>query len=155
MGVHDVVDVAGQTQRKFGHGNQQGVAAAGSGSLDVHGGAAGRLAQRTTHVLTAFAETLHQSTGSGALAFPERGGGDGSDFDVLSVRFVLKPVDDFQKIKLGQSTHGQDFIFFQSQFFAPLFGSGHVFFRCFRNLPIGHLYCIVRHCNILLSIGLW
>jgi hypothetical protein len=45
VGVHDVVDVAGKAHGELGHGDQQGVAAAGRRALDVHGGAAGGLAQ--------------------------------------------------------------------------------------------------------------
>ena len=37
MCVHDIVDIAGETQGELGHGHEQGVAAAGRSTLDVHG----------------------------------------------------------------------------------------------------------------------
>jgi hypothetical protein len=39
MGVHDVIDVTGKTHGEFGVGTKYGVAAAGGGTLDIHGGA--------------------------------------------------------------------------------------------------------------------
>ena len=84
VGVHDVVDVAGQPQGEFGHGDQQRVAAAGRRALDVHGGAAGGLPQGAADVLAALAQTFHESDRGRALALAERGRGDGGDLDVLS-----------------------------------------------------------------------
>jgi hypothetical protein len=100
VGVHDVVDVAGEPQGELGHGNQQGVAAAGRRSLDVHGGAAGRLTQGAAHVDTTHAQAFHQAAGGGAFAFTQGSRGDGGDFDVLAVGFVFETVDDFRKSSL-------------------------------------------------------
>ena len=59
VGVGDVVDVAGEAERKFRHGDQQGVAAARRRPLHVHGGPAGRLTQAAPHILAPLAQTLH------------------------------------------------------------------------------------------------
>ncbi|VTR63883.1 hypothetical protein DESC_100079 [Desulfosarcina cetonica] len=59
--VHDVVDVAGETQGELGHGDQQRVAAAGCRAFYVHGGAAGRLTQGAADVFTTGSQTFHQS----------------------------------------------------------------------------------------------
>jgi hypothetical protein len=120
VGVHDVVDVAGEAQGEFGHGDQQGVAAAGRGTLDVHGGAAGGLTQGAAHVDAAFAEAFHQAAGGGGFAFTQGGRGNGGDFDVLAVGFVFQSVDDFQEIKFGQPPHGKHFIFLQAQLLAAI-----------------------------------
>jgi hypothetical protein len=131
VGVHDVVDVAGEPQGELGHGNQQGVAAAGRRSLDVHGGAAGGLTQGTAHVDTALAQAFHQAAGGGAFAFTQGGRGDGGDFDVLAVGFVFETVDDFEKVKLGQTAHGKHFLFLEPQFLAILPASA-CFFQLLR-----------------------
>jgi hypothetical protein len=60
VGVHDVVDVAGEAQGEFGHRDQQGVSAAGRGALDVHGRAARGLAQGAADVFAALAQTFDQ-----------------------------------------------------------------------------------------------
>jgi hypothetical protein len=145
VGVHDVVDVAGQPQGELGHGNQQGVAATGRRSLDVHGGAAGRLPQGTAHVDTTHAQAFHQAAGGGAFAFTQGSRGDGGDFDVLAIGFVFETVDHFQKVNFCQTPHGKHFLFLEPQLLLPLFRRRHVFFSCFRNLPVCHINRIVSH----------
>ena len=49
--IHDIVDIAGQTQRELGHRHQQRVAAASRSALDVHGRSAGGLTQRAAGIL--------------------------------------------------------------------------------------------------------
>jgi len=44
MGVHNIVDVAGQPKRKLGHRDQKRIAAARRSALDIHGRSTGRLA---------------------------------------------------------------------------------------------------------------
>ena len=51
VGIHNVVDVAGESHGELGHGDEQGIAAAGSSSLDIHGGAARGLADTAAYVL--------------------------------------------------------------------------------------------------------
>ncbi len=58
VGVHDVVDVTGEAEGELGHRDQQGVAATGSGTLDVHGRAAGGLAQAAADILAPGAEAF-------------------------------------------------------------------------------------------------
>ena len=148
VGVHDVVDVAGQAQGELGHGDQQGVSAAGRRAFDVHGGAAGGLTQGAADVFAACAQAFDQTQGGGAFAFTQGGRGDGGDFNVFAVRFVFQPVDDLQEVQFGQTAHGQHFVLFKTQFFSPLFRRGHVFFRFFGNLPVGHFCRIVSHRSI-------
>ncbi len=152
VGVHDVVDVAGKSQGEFGHGDQQGVSAAGCGSFDVHGGAAGGLAQGTAHAFAPGAQAFHQAQRCGAFAFTQRSGGDGGHFDVFPVRFVFQTVDDFQKVDFGQPAHRQHFFGLESQLFSPRFRHGHVLFRFFGNLPVGHFGCIKSHFRFSLSL---
>ena len=59
VGVGNVVDVAGEAERKLRHGDQQGVPAARRRPLDIHGGPAGRLTQAAPHILAPLAQTLH------------------------------------------------------------------------------------------------
>ena len=106
VGVHDVVDVAGQAQRKLSHGDQQGVAAAGSGALDVHGRAAGGLAQAASHVLAQVSQPLDEAQRRGGLALSQRRGGDGRDLDIFAAGPVLQPLHDAQKIQLGRLAVG-------------------------------------------------
>ena len=68
VGVHDVVDIAGKPQRELGHGDEQGVAAAGSSALDVHGRPAGGLAQAAAHVFPQPSQSLDETQGRGGLA---------------------------------------------------------------------------------------
>ena len=101
--------------------------------------------RHTTDVHAAFAQAFHQTAGSGAFAFTQRGGGDGGHLDVLAIRFVFQPINNFKEIQLAQSSHGQDLVLFQGQFLPPLLGGRHVLFGCFGNLPVSHFYCIVSH----------
>jgi len=149
VGVHDVVDIAGEAEGKLGHRDQQGVAAARRGALDVHGRATGRLTQGTASQLTALAQTFHQAAGGGGLAFAQRGRGNRGHLDVLAVRLVFETIDDLQEIELGQAAHGQDFVFLQAQSVAPLLGGGHVFFGSLGNLPVLHIHCIKSHFILL------
>ena len=50
MSVHDIIDITGKSQRELSHGNQQGVAAAGRRTFDVHGRAAAWLTQSAANI---------------------------------------------------------------------------------------------------------
>ncbi|MBA7714634.1 hypothetical protein ES703_123663 [subsurface metagenome] len=93
MSIHNIIDVPGKTHRKLGQGNKQGITAAGGGSLDVHGRAAGGLAQAAAHVQTSLAQAFHQAAGGGAFTFTQRGGGNGGHLNIFTVRLVLETVN--------------------------------------------------------------
>ena len=115
VGVHDVVDVAGQPQRKLRHGNQQRVAAAGRRPLYVHGRPAGGLAQAAAHVLSQPSQSFDQSQRRGGLALTQRRGRDGRHLDVPPVRSVVQPLHNAQEIQLGCLAVGQQLLRPQSQ----------------------------------------
>src|SRR4030043_2271977 len=85
--------------------------AAGGCSLDVHGGTAGGLAERAAHIFTAFAQAFHEAAGRGALAFTQRGGGDGGHFNVIAIFFALKSVDNLEKIQFGDFSKREHLVF--------------------------------------------
>ncbi len=145
MGIHDIVDIAGESKGEFGHRDQQRVAAACSRAFNVHGRAAAWLAQGAAHIDTAQSHALHQAAGGCALSFAQGRRGDRGNFNVYTLPMSRKPVHDFKKIKLGQSSHGQDFIFLKPKFVPPFFRGGHVFLGSFRYLPVGHFYSVVSH----------
>ena len=136
VGVHDVVDVAGEAQGELGHGHQQGVAAAGRSTLDVHGGAAGRLTQAAAHILADLAQALDQAQGHGGLALAQGGGGDGGDFDELAVGLILQAVHDLDKVQLRGLAVGNDLLRQQAQLLAELLHGGQGALCFFRNLPV-------------------
>ena len=61
MGVGNIIDVAGQSQGKFCHGNQKRIPTTGSGAFNIHGRPAGRLTQTSAYVHTAFAKTFNNA----------------------------------------------------------------------------------------------
>ena len=136
VGVHDVVDVAGQAQRELGHGHQQGVAAAGSSTLDVHGGAAGGLTQGAAYVQAQLAQALDQAQRHGGLTLAEGGGGDGGDFDELAVGLILQAVHDLDEVDLRGLAVGNDLLRQQAQLLAEILHGGQCLFRLFRDLPV-------------------
>ena len=101
VSIHDVVDITGKTHGEFGMGNKYGVAAAGSGALDIHRGTAGRLADTATHILPLLAQTFHKTHRGGCLAFAQRRGGNRGHLNVLAVRLFLEPLHYLQEIELG------------------------------------------------------
>ena len=136
VGVHNVVDVAGKAQRELGHGDQQGVAAAGSGTLDVHGGAAGGLAQTAAHIFAQTAQALYEAQGRGGLALAQRRGGDGGDLDIPAVRPVPQALHDAQEIQLGRFAVGDQLIRQQPQLLTEKFHRRQRPFRCCADLPV-------------------
>ena len=136
VGVHDVVDVAGEAQGELGHGHQQGVAAAGGGALDVHGGAAGGLAQAAAHVLAQLAQALDQAQGGGGFTLAQRGGSDGGDFDELAVGLVLQAVHDLDEIQLGGLAVGDDLLGQKAQLLAEMVNGGKGPLRLLGDLPV-------------------
>ena len=154
VGVHDVVDVAGEAQGELGHGDQQRDAAAGRGALDVHGGAAGRLAEGAAHVLLAGAQALDQAHGGGGFAFSQGSGGDGGDFDVLAVRFVFQALQALHVIDAADFLAvGDALVFGDFQLIAHRVKGNHLRFGDFSNLPV-RLFnrIILRHKNCLLKV---
>ena len=136
VGVHDVVDVAGEAQGELCHGHQQGVAAAGGGAFDVHGGAAGGLAQAAAHVLAQLAQAFDQAQRGGGLTFAKGSGGDGGDFDELAVRLVLQAVHDLDEIQLGSLAVGDDLLRQQAQLLPEVFHGGQGLLRLLGDLPV-------------------
>ena len=144
MGVHDVVDVAGEAQGELGHGHEQRIAAACCGALDIEGGAAGGLTQAAADVLAQLAEAFDQTQRGGGFAFAERSGGDGGDFDELAVRLILQTVHDLDEVKLRGLAVGDDLIRQKAHLLAELFHAGKGLFRFFRDLPV-FVDCRVKH----------
>ena len=136
VGVHDVVDVAGEAQGELGHGHQQGVSAAGGGALDVHGGSAGGLAQAAAHVLADLAQTLDEAQGDGGFTLAQGGGGDGGDFDKLAVGLVLQAVHDLDKVQLGRLAVGDDLVGLQTHLLPELLHGGQGTLRLLGDLPV-------------------
>ena len=136
VGVHDVVDVTGQAQGELGHGHQQGVAAAGRSALDVHGGAAGGLAQRAADVLADLREALDQAQGDGGFALAQGGGGDGGDLDELAVGLVLQAVHDLDEVKLRGLAVGNDLLGQQAELLPEIIHRGQLLFGIFSDLPV-------------------
>ena len=152
VGVHNVVDVAGQAQRELGHGHQQGVAAAGSSTLDVHGGAAGGLTQCAAHVQTQLAQTFDQAQRHGGLTLAKGGGGDSGHFDELAVGLILQAVHDLDKVDLGGFAIGDDLLRQQAQLLAEVIHRGECLFRLLRDLPILVDGGIQRHVAVGVNI---
>ena len=136
VGVHDVVDVAGQTQGELGHGHQQGVAAACRGTLDVHGGAAGGLTQCAADVLADLAQAFDQAQRNGGLTLAEGGGGDGGDFDELAVGLILQAVHNLDEVDLGGLAIGDDLILQQTQLLAEEIHGGQGLLCFLSDLPV-------------------
>ena len=136
VGVHDVVDVAGQAQRELGHGDEQGVAAAGSGALDIHGGAAGGLTQAAAYIFAQPSQTLNKPQRRGGFALAQRRGGDGRDLDVLAVGAVLQALHDAQEVQLGRFAVGDQLLRQQAQPAAELVHRRQRLFRRRADLPV-------------------
>ena len=136
MGIDNVIDIAGQAQGELGHGHQQGVAAAGRSTLDVHGGAAGGLPQCAAHVLAQVAQTLDQAQRNGGLTLAEGGGGDGGDFDELAVRLVLQAVHDLDKVDFRGFSIGNDLLGQKAQLVPEILHRGQGLFRFLSDLPV-------------------
>ena len=148
VGVHDVVDIAGQAQREFGHGHQQGVAAAGCGTLHVHGGAAGGLTQGAAHVQTQLAQTFDQAQRNCGLTLAERRGGNGGDLNELAVGFVLQALHHLDEVDLGGLAIGDHLLGQQAKLLAEILHGGQRLFCFFGDLPILIDRRIQRHAAI-------
>ena len=155
MGIHDGVDVPGETHGKFGQGNRLGIASAGRAPLDIHGGPTRRLTDATPDILLPFAQSLDEPHRGGGFPFPQGGGGDGRHFDVLAIGFFPQAVDDLHEIKSSHPPVGDDFILFQPQLFLQIPDGLHVLFGRLRDLPVGHLYGIVWHTGTLLFLFMY
>ena len=136
VGVHDIVDIARQAQRELGHRDQQGVSAAGRRALDVHGRAAGGLAQRAADVLAQLAEALDQAQRNGGLALAQRGGGDGGNLDELAVGLVLQALHDLDKVQLRGLAVGDDLLGQKAQLLAEVINARERLFGFLRDLPV-------------------
>ena len=136
MGVHNVVDIAGQAQGELRHGNEQGVPAAGGGALYVHGGAAGRLAQTAAHVGTQTSQSLDQAQRRSRLPLAQGRWGNGRYLNILAVRPVLQALHDPQKVQLGGLAIGQQFLWQQTQLPAEPVYRGQGLLRRRTDLPV-------------------
>src|SRR5208337_1210562 len=147
VGVHDVIDVAGEAQGELGHGDQQRDTAARGGALDVHGGAAGRLADAAAHVHAPFAQALDEAHGGGGFPFPQGSRGDGGDFDVFAVRFAFQAFETLHVVNAADFLAvGDALVFGDFQLIAHRVKGDHLRFGNFRNLPVFLLNRIVlRH----------
>ena len=146
VGVHDVVDVAGEAQGELGHGHQQGVAAAGRSTLDVHGGAAGGLTQAAANVLAQFAQAFDQAQRSGGLALAKGSGGDGSHVNVFAVGTGGQAVEDGAILDFGHIVSiGQDFLLFETELSGKGLDRFHILFGVQGNLSVGDLTGIQCH----------
>ena len=134
--VHDIVDIAGQTQGELGHRHQKRVAAAGSSALDVHRRTAGGLTQSAANVQTQLAETFDQTQRDGGLALAERGRGDCGDFNELAVGLILQAVHDLDKVNLRGLAVGNDFFRQQTELLAEVIHRRQRLLRFFSDLPV-------------------
>ena len=85
VGVRDGVYVAGEAERERGERNDLREAAARRAALDVEGGAAGRLADASDHLLAEPPKSLDEPKRRRGLAFAERRRSDGGDVYVLAL----------------------------------------------------------------------
>jgi hypothetical protein len=155
VGVHDIVDVPGEPHGKFGERDCLGIAAPRGASLDIHRRATRGLTDASAHILLSLAQSLHEPHGSRGFSFAERGGGDRRHLDIFSVGFLPQAVDDLHEVQFGQPAVRHDFIFFQPHLRLQLGDGFHLFFRSFRDLPVRHFGCIIRHTeNLLLFCGM-
>ena len=136
VGVHDVVNIAGQTQGELGHRHQQRVAAASRSALDVHGRSAGGLTQRAAGILADVAQTFDQAQRNGGFALAEGSGRDRGNFDEFAVRLVLQAIHDLNKVELRGLAIGDDFVGQQTQLLTEVLNGRQVLLGLFRNLPI-------------------
>ena len=152
MCVHNIVDVAGQAEREFGHGHQQSVAAACCGTLDIHGRAAGGLTQAAADIFAEFTEAFDQAEGGGGFSFAQRGRGNRRDFNELAVWLILQTVHDLDEVQLRGLTVGDDFIRQQAQLLPEIFDRGERLFRFFCDLPVLVDCRIERHMAVFVHV---
>ena len=102
VSCRDGMDIAGEVEIEFLHGNDLGVPAPGRSTLDPEGRTHGRLPDGGNGLLAEHTEPLHQPNGGGGLAFAERGRGDRGDIDVLAGAPAADSLEDVE-IDLGGS----------------------------------------------------
>ena len=78
------MEVAGEVQVDVFHGDDLGVAAAGSATLDAEHGPEARLTQGDDDLLAKTVQGVGQADGRGGLALAGRGGVDGGHQDELT-----------------------------------------------------------------------
>jgi hypothetical protein len=147
--VGDVVDIAGQAHGELGHGNEQGVAAAGSRALHVHGRSARWLPDGAANVEASLPETFYQAERGSGLALSEGGRRHRCDLDVLAVRPVSKPIHDPDEIELGNPAVWGDLIPGQAEPLAPLVRRRQILLCCLSDLPGLRLGGVVGHSDLL------
>ena len=97
VGSRDGMDVAGQVQVEVLHRDHLAVPAAGRAAFDAKGRALAGLADAGEDALAQVRpQRLAQAHHGRALAFTQRGGGDGGHIDVFAVRDILEPLQHFQ-----------------------------------------------------------
>ena len=145
MGIDDVVDVSGEPEREFRHGDEKGFPSPCSRSLHIHGRTAGRLTETAPDILPPFAESFDQAHARRRFSFSEGGRGDRGYLDILSVWPFLQTLHDLDVIELAQFPHGDNFFRLKAELVPPLVHRGHIFFRDVRNLPICEFSWICLH----------
>jgi hypothetical protein len=91
VGGGDGVDVTGEVEVELLHGNDLGVAAARSATLDTEGGALAGLPQAGEALLVQVrSQALSKTDGGSRFALTKGRGGDAGHHDVLAVLVLLK-----------------------------------------------------------------
>jgi hypothetical protein len=113
MGIHDIVDVAGKSHGELGHGDEQGIAPAGGGPLDIHRGTTRGLTESTADIQSPLAHTLHKAAGGSAFTLTQWGGGYGGYLNILAVRLILQAVNYLHEIESAESPIRDDLVLLQ------------------------------------------
>jgi len=151
VGVHDGVNITGQTKGKFGQRNTLGQAPAGSRTLDIHGRPAGGLTDGTDHAFIALAKALHQSHAAGRFSFTQRRRADRGHINIFSIGLIAQTLHNPLKIKLTNiMSVRQELLFFKTKHFSQFIHGFHPAFSFLRDFPIG-MFCWIKHHNPLLS----
>ena len=137
VGVHDGIDITGETQGEGSQGDTLGQTAAGGRTLDVHGRSTGRLTNGGANVLTDFTQALNQTHGGGGFTFAQGSGGDGGYVDVFTIGFVFQTFQNLAKIDFcNVMTLGKQLFLSQAEFFTNFIDGEHRLFSVFCNLPV-------------------
>ena len=88
VGCADGVEVAGKVQVDVFHGNDLGIATAGSAALDAEHGSQGGFSERHDGVLADLSQTVGEAYGCGGLAFAGRSRRNGGNEDEFAVGLV-------------------------------------------------------------------
>ena len=146
VGRGDGVDVAGEIQGIRGQRDALGQTAARSGALHAHGGAARRLADGRRGFDTTLGEALHQTDGSGGLAFAQRGRRDGGHVHIFAIGPVSQTAQHRLLLDLAHVVAvRQQLVLLKPQLGSQGFHSFHRFFGILGDLPVRVLGGIKSH----------